>query len=68
MLKHRLVERTLNLGYTLYSKCIQIVLMYQTDYKLNARKAIKDHVIMSIGDKTWDIGEGGGYGILVKNN
>ena len=35
-------------------------------YKLRARKAIKDHVIMSIGDKTWDIGEGGGYGIIVK--
>ena len=35
-------------------------------YKLRARKAIKDDVIMSIGDKTWDIGEGGGYGIIVK--
>ncbi len=35
-------------------------------YKLQARKAIKDKVIMSIGDKSWDIGEGGGYGILVR--
>ena len=37
-------------------------------YKLQARKAITDNVIMSIGDKRWDIGEGGGYGILVKKN
>jgi len=35
-------------------------------YKLRARKAIQDTVIMSVGDKKWDIGEGGGYGILVK--
>ena len=35
-------------------------------YKLSARKAIKDHVIMSIGDKTWDIGRYGGYGIIVR--
>jgi predicted secreted acid phosphatase len=34
-------------------------------YKLKARKAISDEVIMSIGDKKWDIGEAGGYGILV---
>ena len=34
-------------------------------YKLNARKAIKDNVIMSIGDKSWDIGQYGGYGIIV---
>ena len=36
------------------------------NYKLAARKAIKDNVIMSVGDKRWDIGEGGGYGIIVK--
>ena len=35
-------------------------------YKLNARKAIEDHVIMSIGDKSWDIGQYGGYGIIVR--
>ena len=35
-------------------------------YKLNARKAIADNVVMSIGDKSWDIGRYGGYGILVK--
>ena len=35
-------------------------------YKLNARKAIKDKVIMSVGDKRWDIGEAGGFGILVR--
>lgn len=37
-------------------------------YKLKARKAISDEVIMSIGDKKWDIGEAGGYGILVTKN
>ena len=37
-------------------------------YKLRARKAIQDTVIMSVGDKKWDIGEGGGYGILGHNN
>ena len=37
-------------------------------YKLKARKAIADEVIMSIGDKKWDIGEAGGYGILVSKN
>ena len=35
-------------------------------YKLNARKSIKDKIIMSIGDKRWDIKPCGGYGILVK--
>jgi len=35
-------------------------------YKLSARKAITDHVIMSIGDKNWDIGRYGGYGIIVR--
>ena len=30
--------------------------------------AIQDTVIMSVGDKKWDIGEGGGYGILVKKS
>ncbi len=37
-------------------------------YKLKARKAIADDVIMSVGDKKWDIGEAGGYGILVTKN
>ena len=37
-------------------------------YKLKARKAIGDEVIMSVGDKKWDIGEAGGYGILVTKN
>tara|TARA_B100001093_G_scaffold222393_1_gene213198 strand:+ start:78 stop:467 length:390 start_codon:yes stop_codon:yes gene_type:complete len=37
-------------------------------YKLKARKAITDDVIMSVGDKKWDIGEAGGYGILVTKN
>lgn len=37
-------------------------------YKLKARKAIADEVIMSVGDKKWDIGEAGGYGILVTKN
>ena len=37
-------------------------------YKLKARKAIPDDVIMSVGDKKWDIGEAGGYGILVTKN
>jgi len=35
-------------------------------YKLNARKAIKDNIIMSVGDQNWDMGQYGGYGILVK--
>jgi len=35
-------------------------------YKLNARKAIKNHIIMSVGDKRWDMGEKGGYAILVR--
>lgn len=38
-------------------------------YKENARKNIVDrgfNVIMSIGDKEWDIGEFGGIGILIK--
>jgi phosphoglycolate phosphatase-like HAD superfamily hydrolase len=35
-------------------------------YKLNARKAIQDKVIMSVGDKSWDIGKYGGYGLIVK--
>lgn len=39
-------------------------------FKLNARKKIKDifnqNVVMSIGDMWWDIGEYGGYGIIVK--
>ena len=35
------------------------------EYKLKARKSITDDVIMSVGDKKWDIGEAGGYGILV---
>ncbi len=37
-------------------------------YKLKARKAISDEIIMSVGDKKWDIGEAGGYGILVTKN
>jgi len=37
-----------------------------SQYKLNARKSIKDHIIMSIGDKRWDIGQYGGYGIIVR--
>ena len=36
-------------------------------YKLNARKAIKENVIMSVGDQRWDIGLYGGYGILIRN-
>ena len=36
-------------------------------YKLNARKAIKETVIMSVGDQPWDIGLYGGYGILIRN-
>ena len=39
-------------------------------FKLDARKKIKDkynqNVVMSIGDMWWDIGEYGGYGIIVK--
>ena len=35
-------------------------------YKLEARKAITDNIIMSIGDKSWDIGRYGGYGIIVR--
>ena len=38
----------------------------QYQYKLNARKRISDNIIMSIGDKPWDIGKYGGYGILVR--
>ena len=38
----------------------------QYQYKLEARKRIPDNVIMSIGDKPWDIGQYGGYGILVR--
>jgi hypothetical protein len=38
-------------------------------YKLMTRKSIADrgfNIIMSIGDQPWDIGEYGGYGIIVK--
>lgn len=37
-------------------------------FKLNSRKKIKDlgyNCLLSIGDKEWDIGEYGGFGILL---
>jgi hypothetical protein len=40
-------------------------------YKRNMRKLIHDDgykVIISIGDKEWDIGDYGGFGIIVQNN
>ncbi len=39
-------------------------------YKLNARKEVYDiykgNIIMSIGDMEWDIGEYGGYGVVLR--
>ena len=35
-------------------------------YKKNIRKDIPENIIMSIGDQPGDIGEYGGYGLLVK--
>ena len=36
-------------------------------YKKNIRKDIPENIIMSIGDQPGDIGEYGGYGLLVKH-
>jgi len=35
-------------------------------YKLNARKAIPQQVVMSVGDQDWDIGQYGGVGVIVR--
>ena len=35
-------------------------------YKLNARKAIPQQVVMSVGDQDWDIGQYGGIGVIVR--
>lgn len=60
-------------GITDY-KCIYFRKLTNTNifkYKLLARKDICDqgnNIILSIGDKEWDIGEYGGFGIIVKKN
>ena len=35
-------------------------------YKRNARRAIPEHVIMSVGDQPWDVGQYGGFGVIVR--
>ena len=35
-------------------------------YKRNARRAIPGHVVMSVGDQPWDIGQYGGFGVIVR--
>ena len=35
-------------------------------YKLNARRAIPQQVVMSVGDQDWDVGRYGGVGVIVR--
>ena len=60
-------------GITDY-KCLYFRNLSNTNiykYKLLARKNICDkgyNIVISIGDKEWDIGEYGGFGIIVKKD